>query len=89
MTATRRLAAILAVNVVGNSRLMGEGEEGTVQPHRAGSKSGMVAHGCRSASSSLRPARRVQAPAQKRLTLCAERDVKAMIPWVGLTQPPF
>lgn len=47
MTAARRLAAILAVNVVGNSRLMGEGEEGTVQPHRAGSKSGMVAHGCR------------------------------------------
>jgi hypothetical protein len=82
MTAARRLAAIHAVDVVGYSRLMGKDEEGTVQPHPAGSKSGMVAHDCRSASSSLRPACRVQAPAQKRLTLCAERDAKATIPWV-------
>jgi hypothetical protein len=32
MTATRRLAAILAVDVVGYSRLIGADEEGTPQP---------------------------------------------------------
>jgi hypothetical protein len=31
MTAARRLAAILAVDVVGYSRLMGEGEAGTAR----------------------------------------------------------
>jgi adenylate cyclase len=38
MTATRRLAAILAADIVGYSRLMGENEAGTVQAlreHRA------------------------------------------------------
>jgi class 3 adenylate cyclase len=34
MTATRRLAAILAVDVVGYSRLMGEDEAGTAQAVR-------------------------------------------------------
>jgi hypothetical protein len=38
MTAPRRLVAILAADVVGHSRLVGKDEEGTVQPHRAGSK---------------------------------------------------
>ena len=32
MTATRRLAAILAADVVGYSRLMGEDEAGTARP---------------------------------------------------------
>jgi class 3 adenylate cyclase len=32
MTAARRLAAILAVDVVGYSRLMGEDEAGTARP---------------------------------------------------------
>ena len=35
MTAARRLAAILAVDVVGYSRLMGEDEPGTVRPTRS------------------------------------------------------
>ena len=35
MTAARRLAAILAADVVGYSRLMGEDEAGTGQPHAA------------------------------------------------------
>ena len=35
MTAARRLAAILAVDVVGYSRLMGEDEAGMGQPHAA------------------------------------------------------
>ena len=35
MTATRRLAAILAVDVAGYSRLMGEDEEGTLAALRA------------------------------------------------------
>jgi class 3 adenylate cyclase len=42
MTATRRLAAILAADVVGYSRLMGEGEAGTaraVREHRSPSMS--------------------------------------------------
>jgi adenylate cyclase len=34
MTAIRRLAAILAADVAGYSRLMGEDEEGTVQALR-------------------------------------------------------
>ena len=34
MTAARRLAAILAVDVVGYSRLMGEDEAGTARPTR-------------------------------------------------------
>ena len=34
MTAARRLAAILAVDVVGYSRLMGEDEAGTTRVHR-------------------------------------------------------
>ena len=34
MTAARRLAAILAVDVVGYSRLMGEDEAGTARVHR-------------------------------------------------------
>jgi hypothetical protein len=34
MTAARRLAAILAVDVVGYSRLMGEDEAATAQPTR-------------------------------------------------------
>jgi class 3 adenylate cyclase len=34
MTATRRLAAILAVDVVGYSRLMGEDEAGTAKAAR-------------------------------------------------------
>jgi class 3 adenylate cyclase len=41
MTATRRLAAILAVDVVGYSRLMGEDEAGTarvVSGHREASR---------------------------------------------------
>jgi hypothetical protein len=43
MTAARRLAAILAADVVGYSRLMGEDEAGTGQPHSARLKSGMLA----------------------------------------------
>ena len=35
MTADRRLAAILAVDVVGYSRLMGEDEAGTARPRHA------------------------------------------------------
>jgi class 3 adenylate cyclase len=45
MTAGRRLAAILAVDVVGYSRLMGEDEAGTaraVREHREGSPSDKV-----------------------------------------------
>ena len=34
MTAAHRLAAILAVDVVGYSRLMGEDEAGTTRVHR-------------------------------------------------------
>jgi class 3 adenylate cyclase len=34
MTAARRLGAILAVDVVGYSRLMGEDEAGTARVHR-------------------------------------------------------
>jgi class 3 adenylate cyclase len=34
MTAARRLAAILAADVVGYSRLMGEDEAGTARPTR-------------------------------------------------------
>jgi hypothetical protein len=41
MTATLRIAAILAVDVVGYSRLMGQDEAGTGQPHEASLKSGM------------------------------------------------
>ena len=45
MTTARRLAAILAVDVVGYSRLMGEGEAGTaraVREHRESSPSDKV-----------------------------------------------
>jgi class 3 adenylate cyclase len=45
MTAARRLAAILAADVVGYSRLMGEGETGTaraVRDRREGSPSDNV-----------------------------------------------
>ena len=34
MTATRRLAAILAADVVGYSRLIGADEEGTLKPDK-------------------------------------------------------
>ena len=82
MTAARRLGAIHAVDVVGYSRPMGKDEERTVQPHRAGSKE---RHGrTRLPFSLIVPAacaRRVQAPAQQPLTLCAERDAKTTIFW--------
>ena len=35
MTATRRLAAVLAADVAGYSRLMGADEEGTLEPLKA------------------------------------------------------
>jgi adenylate cyclase len=35
MSATRRLAAILAADVLGYSRLIGAGEAGTLQPFQA------------------------------------------------------
>jgi hypothetical protein len=38
MTAARRLAAILAVDVIGYSRLMGEREAGTGQPNKSASR---------------------------------------------------
>ena len=38
MTAARRLAAILAADVVGYSRLMGEDEAGTTRVHRAAAR---------------------------------------------------
>jgi hypothetical protein len=41
MTAARHLAAILAADVVGYSRLRGEGEAGTGQPQQVSLKSGM------------------------------------------------
>jgi hypothetical protein len=50
MTATRRLAAILAADVVGYSRLMGEDEAGTalsVREHRDAARPIVAAHGGR------------------------------------------
>ncbi len=40
MTDTRKLAAIMAIYVVGYSRLMGEDEAGTARAARAASRSG-------------------------------------------------
>jgi adenylate cyclase len=56
MTATRRLAAILAADVVGYSRLMGEDETGTalgVREHREAARLATVSRqsGARSAIS--------------------------------------
>jgi hypothetical protein len=45
MTAPRRLAAILAADVAGYRRLMGEDEAGTGQPHEASLKSDMLVCG--------------------------------------------
>ena len=39
MTAASRLAAILAADVVGYSRLMGEDEAGTAREHRQSARS--------------------------------------------------
>src|SRR5271155_2662674 len=50
MTETRRLAAILAIDVVGYSRLMGEDEAGTaraVREHREAARPIVASHGGR------------------------------------------
>jgi hypothetical protein len=77
MTAAYHLAAIHAVDVVGYSRPMGKDEEGTCNLTEPAPKSGMVAVAVQ--PHRLCGPRRVQAPAQKPLTLCAERDAKATI----------
>jgi hypothetical protein len=87
MTATHRLAAILSADIVGYSRLMRQGRAWDGATSRSRLKSGMIASGCRSASSSI--------PSECRhlhgsgSPLCDDRDAKATITWVGLTQPPF
>ena len=56
MTATRRLAAILAADVVGYSRLMGEDEAGTAQAVRERREAATPIVAATAAASSRRPA---------------------------------